>query len=208
LEIDVIEFNDFILPNEALNNKELDANSMQHQPYLDNQCQARGYNLVSVGKTVLMPFGVYSKKIKSLNDLPEGAKVAIPNDPTNGGRALLLLKDLGLISLKRHDLQSVLDITENPKKLSFVELEAPQLPRSLDDVDIALINTDWVVVSGLDSKSALAVEGKDSPYANILVVRKGDESRPDIQKLVEIYHSDDVKKFINDTFKGAVLPAW
>lgn len=207
IDIQVIEFNDFILPNVALNDKELDMNSYQHQPYLDEQVKNRGYKIKSVGKTVLMPLGIYSKKLKTLADLKEKSKIAIPSDPTNGGRALKLLEKEGLIKLKPSDNPSVLDIIESPKKLSIIEIEAPQVPRALEDVDAAVINTDWVLVAGLDPHAALAMEDKNSPYANVLAVRQ-DENRLEVEKLIKIYQSEPVKAFINSTFKGAVLPAW
>lgn len=207
LEIQVIEFNDFILPNMALNDKEIDINSYQHQPYLDEQVKSRGYKIKAAGKTVLMPMGIYSKKIQKLADLKENAKVAIPNDPTNGGRALKLLEKEGLIKLKPSENPSILDIAENPKKLSIIEVDAPQVPRTLDDVDAAVINTDWVHLAGLDPQTALAVESKDSPYANIFAIRE-DENRPEVEKLIKIYQSEPIKKFINEKFNGAVLPAW
>lgn len=207
LDIQVIEFNDFILPNVALNDKELDINSYQHQPYLDEQVKSRGYKIKSAGKTILMPLGIYSKTLKSLTELKENAKIAIPSDPTNGGRALKLLEKEGLIKLKASDNPSVLDITDNPKKLALIEIEAPQIPRILPDVDAAVINTDWVLVAGLDPHTAIAMESKDSPYANVFAIRQ-DETRPEVEKLIKIYQSDPVKEFINATFKGAVLPAW
>jgi D-methionine transport system substrate-binding protein len=207
VDVQVIEFNDFILPNVALNDKELDMNSYQHQPYLDEQVKNRGYKIKSVGKTVLMPLGIYSKKLKTLADLKEKSKIAIPSDPTNGGRALKLLEKEGLIKLKLSDNPSVLDIIENPKKLSVIEIEAPQVPRALEDVDAAVINTDWVFVAGLDPHTALAMEDKNSPYANVLAVRQN-ENRLEVEKLIKIYQSEPVKAFINTTFKGAILPAW
>jgi D-methionine transport system substrate-binding protein len=207
LDIQVIEFNDFILPNIALNDKEIDINSYQHQPFLDEQVKTRGYKIKSAGKTVLMPMGIYSKKINKLSDLKEGAKIAIPSDPTNEGRALELLEKERLIKLKPSTNPSLLDIIDNPKKLIFLEIEAPQLPRTLDDVDAAVINMDWVLLAGLNPKSALARESKNSPYANVFAIRD-DENRPEIKKLIKIYQSEPVKKFILERFKGAVLPAW
>ncbi len=207
LDIQLIEFNDFILPNTALNDKEIDINSYQHQPFLDEQVKTRGYKIKAAGKTVLMPLGIYSKKINNLCDLKEGAKIAIPSDPTNEGRALELLEKEGLIKLKPSTNPSPLDIIDNPKKLTFLEIEAPQLPRTLDDVDAAVINMDWVLLAGLNPKSALATESKNSPYANVFAIRD-DEDRPEIEKLIKIYQSEPVKKFILERFKGAVLPAW
>jgi len=207
IDIQVIEFNDFILPNVALNDKELDINSYQHQPFLDEQIKSRGYKIKAAGKTVLMPLGIYSNRIKKLADLKDNSKIAIPSDPTNGGRALKLLEKEGLIKLKPVDNPTILDITDNPKKLTILEIDAPQLPRTLDDVDAAVINTDWVLLAGLDPKTALAIEDKNSPYANVFAIRE-DENRPEVEKLIKIYQSDPIKTFILEKFKGAILPAW
>ena len=204
----VVEFNDFILPNAALDQKEIDVNSYQHQPFLDDQIKSRGYKLVAVGKTLTLPLGIYSAQHTSLENIPEGAKVAIPNDPTNSGRALLLLQKAGLIELKTLENPTILDIAKNSKKLKFIELEAPQQPRTLKDVDLSVIITDWVLVAGLDAKKALLTEGKDSPYANIIVVRQGDENRADTKALVSVYQSPLIKSFIEKHYRGAILPAW
>jgi len=208
LQIEVREFNSFTLPNEALNAGDLDLNSFQHEQYLNEQTENRGYKLKAIAKTVVMPLGVYSIKIKSLDDLPKGAKVIIPNDPTNGGRALKLLAKNGVIDVKDAANPSILDITSNPKNLSFVEIEAALVPRSLPDVDAAITNTDWILQSGRDPKSALAQEDKDSPYVNVVVVRAGDETKADILKFVKLYHSQEIRNFIDSTYKGAVIPAW
>lgn len=211
IDLKVVEFTDYVKPNLALNDKELDANFFQHEPYLDKFNAEHGTDLVSVAKVHLEPMGIYSHKIKNLNELADGAKVAIPNDPTNGGRALLILQKAGLITLKTGDsiTATVQDITENKKNLQFVELEAAQIPRSVDDVDIALINTNFAMEGGFNPlKDALYIESKDSPYANILVVRKGDENRPEIQKLVKALQSPEIKKFIEDKYQGAIVPAF
>ncbi|WP_010297832.1 MetQ/NlpA family ABC transporter substrate-binding protein [Candidatus Odyssella thessalonicensis] len=205
LDIDIIEFNDFVLPNIALNQGDLDANSFQHQPFLENQIKNRGFKLTAVNKTVLMPLGIYSKKLSNLKDIKEGAIVAIPNDPTNGARALLLLEKAGFIKLKTKDMPGIFDITENLKKLVIKELDAPQLPRALEDTDIAVINTDWVILAKLDPKTALMTEAVDSPYVNVLVIRTGDQDREDIRKLVQAYHSQEVKDFIDKKFAKAIL---
>lgn len=207
IDIKVIEFNDFILPNTALNDKEIDMNSYQHQPFLDEQVKARGYNIKSAGKSVLMPLGIYSKSVVDLSSLKNKAKIAIPSDPTNEGRALKLLESKGLITLNKSDNPSVLDISNNPKEFTFLEIDAPQLPRILDDVDAAVINTDWVLLAGINPVSALALEDKNSPYANVFAIRT-DEKRPEIFQLIKIYQSELVKEFILQTFKGAVIPAW
>lgn len=209
LDIQIIEFNDFILPNEALNEGELDVNSYQHQPFLTEQIKQKGYKLVSIGKTVLMPMGVYSSKLKALTEIKEGDKIAIPNDPTNAGRALKLLEVNGLLKLNPDvKLPSILDIMENSKKLKIIEIDAPQLPRSLEDVSVAIINTDWVVLAKMDPKTALIMESKDSPYANILVVQEAKKDKDELKKLIELYHSPRIKSYIEEEFKGAVIPAW
>ena len=211
LTIDIVEFTDYVVPNQALNDGDLQANSFQHQPYLDNQIKDRGFELVTVGKTITTPMGVYSQKLKSLDDLPQGAKVAIPNDPTNGGRALLLLQDKGVITLAEGSglTPSPLDVTGNAKELKFLELEAAQLPRTLADADIAIINTNYALDAGLDpNKDAIAMEKPDSPYANIIVVRKADENAPWARELVEAYHDPAVKTFIEEKYHGSVIPAW
>lgn len=211
LTIDIVEFTDYVVPNQALNDGDLQANSFQHQPYLDNQIKDRGFDLVTIGKTITTPMGVYSEKLKSLDDLPEGAKVAIPNDPTNGGRALLILQDKGLIKLADGTglTPSPLDVSENPKNLKFLELEAAQLPRTLADADIAVINTNYALDAGLNpNKDAIAMEQADSPYANVIVVRKADENADWAKALVEAYHDPAVKAFITEKYKGSVIPAW
>ncbi|OKY53110.1 MetQ/NlpA family ABC transporter substrate-binding protein [Megasphaera cerevisiae] len=211
VDLKIVEFTDYVKPNLALNDKELDANFFQHTPYLDKFNAERGTKLKAICKVHVEPMGVYSHKIKALNELSSNAKVAIPNDPTNGGRALLILQQAGLIELKDGGSISstVQDITKNDKQLQFVELEAAQIPRSLDDVDIALINTNFAMEAGLNPlKDALFLEPKDSPYANVLVVRDGDENRPEIQKLVKALQSPEVKKFIEDKYQGAILPSF
>lgn len=211
LDIQILEFTDYVIPNQALAGGDLDANSFQHQPYLDNQVKDRGFDLVSVGKTVVYPIGIYSKKVKSLDELQSGAKVAIPNDPTNGGRVLLLLQAKGLIKLKDGGTlkASPIDIVENPKKLEIVELDAAQLPRSLDDVTVAAINTNFALEAGIDPvKDAIAREAADSPYANVIAVRKADKDKPWVAKLVKAYNSPEVKEFILTKFKNAVVPAF
>ena len=211
LNIEVIEFSDYVVPNQALNDGDLNANSFQHRPYLENQIKDRGFELVEVGTTITTPMGVYSDKIKDLADLPEGGKVAIPNDPTNGGRALLLLADKGVIALADGVGLSPtpLDVTGNAKNLTFLELDAAQLPRALADADVAIINTNYALEAGLNpEKDAIAIENADSPYANIIVVRKGDEGAGWAKTLVESYNSPEVKKYIEDKYTGAVIPAW
>src|SRR5690606_41197949 len=164
--------------------------------------------LKAIAKTVVMPLGVYSAKLKCLDELSNGAKIIIPNDPTNGGRALKLLAKNGVITVKDVVNPSILDITSNPKNLSFIEIEAALVPRSLADVDAAITNTDWVLQAGLDPKSAIVHEDKDSPYVNVIAVRAEDVTRDDILKFVDLYHSKEIKDFIESTYKSAVIPAW
>ena len=211
IELKIVEFTDYVRPNVALAEKELDANFFQHIPYLKQFAADRKLDLTYTVSVHLEPMGVYSKKIKSLNELPSGAQVAIPNDPTNGGRALTILAQAGLIKLKEGAgiKATVKDVTENAKKLVIKELEAPLLPRALDDVAIAVINSNYALEAKLNpTHDALFIETKESPYANILTVRKGDESRPEIVKLSQALTSPDVKKFIEDKYKGAVVPAF
>lgn len=211
LEIKIVEFTDYVIPNAALAAGEIEANSFQHQPYLDNQVQDRGLDLVSVGKTVVFPMGIYSNKVKSLAELPEGATVAVPNDPTNGGRALLLLEAEGVIKLAEGaGLKATpIDVVENPKNIRIVELDAAQLPRSLGDVTAAAVNTNYALESGLNPLTdAIARESADSPYTNIIAVREQDKDKPWVKQLVEAYHSPEVKQFVQDKFKGSVVAGW
>ena len=211
IDLQITEFTDYNTPNLALGDKEIDANFFQHVPYMDEFAKAHNLPLVSAGGVHLEPMGLYSRQIKDLKDLPKGAKIAIPNDPTNGGRALLLLQKEGLITLKDSSniLSTIQDITSNPNGYQFVELEAAQIPRSLDDVALAAINTNYALNAGLNpSKDALAIESKDSPYVNIVTVLKGNESDPRIKKLMEALHSPEIKKFIEEKYKGAVVPAF
>ncbi|KQV35010.1 MULTISPECIES: MetQ/NlpA family ABC transporter substrate-binding protein [unclassified Rhizobium] len=211
LDIEILEFSDYVVPNQALADGDINANSFQHQPYLDNQIADRGFDLVSIGKTITTPMGVYSKKVKNLGELADGATVAIPNDPTNGGRALLILAKQGLIKVNPDvGLKATpADVTENPKNIQFSELDAAQLPRSLDDVDAAVINTNYAMEAGLHPKTdAIAIEDAESPYANVIVVKSADKDAPWAKTLVEAYHDDSIKTFINDEFKGALIPSW
>ncbi|MES2188033.1 MAG: MetQ/NlpA family ABC transporter substrate-binding protein [Pseudomonadota bacterium] len=211
LKIQIIEFSDYVQPNAALAAGDLDANSYQHQPYLDVQAKDRGYKFATLGYTVNYPMGVYSKKVKDLKELKPGARIGIPNDPTNGGRALLIFQDQGLIKLNpTSGLKATpLDVTDNPKKVKFVEVDAAQLPRTLDDVDAAAINTNFAQSAGLSVvKDAIAHESAKSPYVNVLVVRAQDKNQPWAAKLLKAYHSEAVKQYIQTEFKGAVLVGW
>ncbi|MBO5391694.1 MAG: MetQ/NlpA family ABC transporter substrate-binding protein [Pseudomonas sp.] len=204
-------FTDYIQPNVQVAEKRLDANFFQHQPYLDEFNKAKGTHLVSVAAVHLEPLGAYSSKYKKLDEIKDGSTVVIPNDATNGGRALLLLDKAGLITLKdkTNILSTPKDITANPKKLKFRELEAATIPRVLTQVDLALINTNYALEAKLNpEKDALVIEGSDSPYVNILVARPDDKDSADMQKLVAALHSPEVKAFILEKYKGAIVPAF
>ena len=211
-DLQIKEFSDYVLPNTALNDKQLDANYFQHQPYLTDFNKEKGTNIVSAGAIHYEPFGIYAGKTKSLADLKDGATVAVPNDTSNEARALLLLQAKGLIKLKAGVgvAATQKDIAENKKNLKFREIEAAQLTRSLPDVDLAVINGNYALQGGLKVENALAVEAPDSlaatTYANIVAVRKGDENRADIKALVEVLKSNEIKTYIKDHFKGAVVP--
>jgi D-methionine transport system substrate-binding protein len=211
IDLQIFEFSDYTRPNPAVNDGDLDANAFQHKPYLDQQIKDRGYKLTPVANIVVFPIGVYSQKVKSLKDLAPGAKVAIPNDPSNGGRALLLLQAQGLLKLKDGTgiTPSVLDIAENPKKLKIVEVDAAQVPHYLPDVDAAVINTNYAIQGKLDpAKDAIAREDANSPYVNILVVRTADKDKPWVKALVEAYHSAEVKDYVLKKYPGIVVPGF
>ena len=211
IDLQIIEFTDYVKPNLSLNDKEIDANFFQHEPYLKKFAADRKLDLVNLVAVHIEPMGVYSKKLKDIKSVPDGAKVAIPNDPTNGGRALNILGKAGLIKLKDGVgiSATVGDIVENPKNLKITEAEAAMLPRTLDDVDLAVINSNFAMEAKLNpTKDALFIEPKDSPYANIVAVRKGDENRKEIQALKKALTSPEVKKFIEEKYKGAVIPAF
>ena len=211
VEVKVIEFNDYVQPNLALSEKELDANFFQHKPYLDTFSKEHKLNLAVLAAVHLEPMGVYSKSIKNVADLPDGAKIAVPNDPTNGGRALKVLETAGILKVRPEAgiLASPADIVDNPKHVKIVEVEAAQLPRALDDVDAAVINSNYALAAKLNpTKDAIAIESKDSPYANVVVVRAGDENRPELQKLKNALLTPEVKKFLEEKYQGAVVPAF
>lgn len=212
IDLQIVEFNDYVQPNLALNDKELDANYFQHEPYLKNFIdEHKEVKLVNAAGVHIEPMGIYSHKVKKLDELQDGASIAIPNDPTNGGRSLLLLEKAGLLKLKEGvgEKATVQDIVENPKHLKFQEVEAAQVPRTLDDVDAAIINSNFAMQVPLDpTKDAMFIEDSTSPYVNIIAVRAGDESRPEIQALIKVLHSDEIKNFINEKYKGAVVPAF
>ncbi|MCW3161658.1 methionine ABC transporter substrate-binding lipoprotein MetQ [Chryseobacterium oryctis] len=213
LDVELVSFNDYVVPNESLNNGDIDANAFQHVPYLDEQSKQRGYKLAVVGKTFVYPIVAYSKKIKSINELQNGSTIVIPNDPTNGGRSLLLLQKNGLLKLKDGVglLPKVTDITENPKQLKILEIEAPQLPRVLDDkeVVIAIINNNFAAQAGLDAeKQGIFKEDKDSPYVNIIASRIDNQNSKKVKDFVQAYQSDEVAKKAEEIFKGGAVKGW
>ena len=211
IKIKVVEFSDYITPDKALADGDIDLASYQHQPFLDNFNSQNGTDLVSIGKTILMRMGVYSNKVKNVNDLRDGAVVAVPNDPTNEGRGLALLQKAGVIKLREGaGLKATpADVVDNPKHLQFKEIEAAQLPRSLADVDAAVITMNYVMSAGLNVKEqGIYLEPKDEPLAvMILAARAKDKDNETYKKIAEIFHSDAVKQFIADKYKGTIEPA-
>lgn len=207
----IVEFNDYVQPNIATADGQLDANYFQHTPYLENFNKEHNLTLKVVAGVHIEPMAVYSKSLKKLDELKEGATIAIPNDPTNGGRALLLLQKAGLITLK--DAKSItstpLDVKDNAKKLKFKELEAAQLPRSLGDVDAAVINTNYAIGAGLNPlKDSLFIEDKDSPYVNVLVASDKTKDSAGVKALAKALNSKEVADFIKEKYKGSVFPAF
>jgi D-methionine transport system substrate-binding protein len=211
LDIKIVEFTDYVVPNTALDAGDLQANSFQNQPYLDNQKADRGYKIEAVGLTVNFPIGIYSKKYKSWDAVPQGGTLSIPNDPTNDGRILLLLQEKGALKLKQGVgfKPTVADIVDNPRKFKIVEVDAAQTARTLDDVDAAAINTNYATQAGLDPvKDSILREDPKGPYVNLIAVRSADKDKPWVKLLVQSYQTPEVRDFVLAKFKGAVLPAW
>ncbi|MHC6151314.1 MetQ/NlpA family ABC transporter substrate-binding protein [Bradyrhizobium elkanii] len=210
-DIKVVEFTDYVIPNHALALEDLEANSFQHEPYLKNQIAKTGWKIVKVATTIASPQGVYSLKYKKLADLPDGARVAIANDPSNGARGLMILALHGVIKLKdpNNVASTIADIADNPKHLRFVELDAAQLPRSLQDVDLVSINNNYAVQAGLNpATDAIAREAADGPWVNIIAVREADKDKPWVKQLIDAYHSEEVKAFLEKRFKGTYIATW
>lgn len=209
-ELKIVEFNDYVLPNLAVNDGELDANFFQHKPYLDEFNKQKGTKLVSVQGVHLEPMGAYSKVVKNINDLKDKALVYIPNDPTNESRALDILASAGLIELNKDvELKTPLDITKNPKNLEFKELEAAQLPRALEECDLAVINSNYALAANLNpTKDAVILEGKDSPYVNIIAVKAGNENSEKTKILTNAITDKKIKTFIEEKYKGAIIPSF
>lgn len=211
LTIELVVFNDYTQPNEALERGEIDANAFQHQPYLDNQIETHGYHIVVAGYTALWPIGLYSKKHASVADLPEGAIIGVPNDPSNEGRALRVLENEGLIKLKEGAgiLATIADISENPKQIEVKELDAGIVGRSIDDLDAAVVNTDWALKSGLGPENRIAQEPvADNPYRNFIAVKEGSENEPWVKTLVASYQNDTVKAEFDRVYKGTGISAY
>lgn len=211
LKVIVVPFSDYVTPDQALAQGDIDVNSFQHGPFLDAFNEKNGTKLVSIGNTYLAPLRLFSNKHKTLADLPNGASVAIPNDPSNGGRALLLLEKNGLLKLKEgiNPVKAVVaDIISNPKNLKIIELEAPQLPRALEDCDASIINGGYAVSAGLDPKTALAQEDNTSPYVNIIAAREQDKDNPTYKKFVKVFQTEATKKYINDNFQVTLIPGF
>lgn len=213
IDLQIQVYNDYVVPNTALDAGEIDANFFQHQPYLDTFIKDRGMKLVSLGQVHLEPMGLYSKKASKIDELKAGDTIAIPNDPSNGGRALAVLEKAGIIKLKDGVgvKGTVQDIVSNPKGFKILTTDAAQLPRVLDDPKTAgaVINTNFALEGGLNPKDALSIEdAKNNPYANILVVKESRKDDPNLQKLMKALNTPDVKKFIEDTYKGSVIPAF
>ncbi|NKJ33653.1 MetQ/NlpA family lipoprotein [Rhizobium sp. SG570] len=211
LKIETIVFNDYTQPNEALERGEVDANAFQHQPYLDNQVKQHGYHIVRVGYTGVWPIGLYTKKYKAVADLPKGAVIGVPNDPSNEGRALRVLQNQGVIKLKDGTgiLATTADIAENPKNVEIKELDAGIVGRSIDDLDAAVVNTDWALKSGLTPKDRIAQEPIDgNPYRNFIAVKQGSENEAWVKTLVAAYQNDTVKAEFDKVYKGTGLSAY
>lgn len=209
LTIKIVTFNDYNLPNEALQDGSLDANVYQHLPYLKTAVETHGYALQAIGRTFVFPMGIYSSKYKALKDIPEDAVIAIPNDPSNETRALLLLEEAQLITIKETSNTKVPEIVTNPKHLKLKEMDAAQLPRVLPDVAAAVINTTFALPAGLNPlHDALLIEGKDSPYANIIVIKRDTKKRAQLQLFMKALNSQEVKEKAQELFGDAAIPAW
>lgn len=210
IDLQIVDFTDYVTPNEALESGDIDANFFQHIPYLESFNKEKGFHLVNAGGIHIEPIAAYSKKVSKLSDLKKGAVVTIPNDPTNEGRALLLLQAAGLITLNKSAgiTATVIDIAKNPKKLKFREIEAASLPRVLADVDLAVINGNYAIPAGLSaSKDGLYIEGKESPYVNVIAVKDGNQNKKEIKALVKALRSDKIKKFIAEKYANGEVVA-
>jgi len=210
IDVKIIEFADYTLPNTALAQGDIDLNNFQHKPYLENQVKQRGFDLVAVEKSIVVPLGLYSAKVKTLSEIKDGAQVAIPNDPSNGARSLLLLQTAGLIKVdpKAGIAATIADVTDNPKKLKFREIDAAQLPRSLDDVDFAAVTLNYAVGAGLSPKSALLLEDINTPWNLWFVTQRARQNDQLIRNFIATYRSPEVKEFTLKRFDGTIIPTW
>lgn len=210
VQVEVIEFTDWATINEALNSGDIDLNNFQHKPYLENQVATRGYDLVPLETSIVTPMGIYAGRSASIEELPDGGRVGIPNDPTNGARALFLLSQAGLITLAEGAdvTATVADIVDNPKGIRIIELDAAQLPRSLADLDLGVITLNYALVSDLDPHSALRLEDNKSYWSLLFAARRDRAEDPRIRAYIEAYRSPEVKDFVETRFDGTVLPTW
>jgi D-methionine transport system substrate-binding protein len=211
LEIELKVFSDYVLPNTSLDEGDLDVNSYQHQPFLDAFNEDHGTDLVPVGKTILNPMGVYSDTYENIEDMPDGATFGLPNDPTNGSRALFILEEAGIIGLdeEKAETASIHDVVENPKNLEFIELDAAQIPNQLSEVDAAAINTNFALGAGISPRDdSILLESTNSPYVNYIVVRTENEDDPTVERFVNAYQSEEVRAFIEEEFEGSIIPSW
>ncbi|TFH89805.1 MetQ/NlpA family lipoprotein [Vibrio ouci] len=211
LEVELVTFTDYVTPNAALDDGSIDINAFQHKPYLDQQVTDRGYKLTIAGNTFVYPIAGYSKQVKSVDEIQDGARIAVPNDPTNLGRSLLLLEQQGLLKLREGAglLATVRDIVENPKNITIVELDAAQLPRSLDDVALSVINTTYASSINLTpQKDGVFVEDKESPYVNLIVAREDNAQAENVVNFVKAYQTEEVYSAASDIFQGGVVKGW
>lgn len=211
LDVEIITFTDYVTPNAALDDGSLDINAFQHKPYLDQQILDRGYKLAIAGNSFVYPIAGYSKRIKSIDEIVAGDRIAVPNDPTNLGRSLLLLQQQGLITLRKEAglLATVRDITANPKNITIVELDAAQLPRSLDDVTLSIINTTYSSSINLTpAKDGLFVEDKESPYVNLIVAREDNVNDERVKNFVKAYQTEEVYQAASTIFQGGAVKGW
>lgn len=215
ITLELVKFSDYTQPNQALADGEIDLNAFQHYAYLNQEVKDKGLKIEAIGETVIAPLGLYSRKVKDVKDIKDGATIAIPSDATNGGRSLKVLEAAGLIKVKESAgyTPTLQDITENSKNIKFKEVEASQTPRLLDDVDAAIINGGHAIDAGLNPNSdsiylETVKEGSDNPYINVIVARSEDKDKEEYKKVVDYFRSDEVVDVIKDVYKGAYLPAW
>jgi len=211
LDIELTVFTDYVMPNIALDEGDIDANSFQHKPYLDDFKEERNLDIIDVANTVNFPMAIYSEEISDVEQVQDGDKLGLPNDPTNAAHALFVFEEAGLITLKEDagNTASIKDIEDNPLNLEFIELEAAQIPLHLDEVVAAAINTNYAIENGFTpTEDAIYIESNDSPWVDLIAVRTEDQDSPAVQKLVEAYHSDEVKEFVEEEFQGSLIPTW